>query len=106
MEDPPEMYADIKEYKNNTYKKPITILIFFPKIKLDILIIFVFPGNQREISNIANAEKVIQIHTHKNIEQTKYISIPIVLIGNPNIPAPIDVPDINKIEPTILLKII
>lgn len=64
------------------------------------------PGTHNEISNMAIAEKIIITQTIKNKNKTKYMSRPIVLMGNPNIPAPIEVPDIKNIAPIILFKIL
>ena len=102
---PPDMYAVINAYRNKIYAIAIILLKVLPIRFCDILIIFESLFSHRDISNIAMADVVITNHTIKNIIIVVLKFIPNVFIGNPNIPAPIDVPDIKNMLPIILFNI-
>ncbi len=69
-----------------------------------MLIIFELFLNQKDISIKANADNKIVNQLNKNMLVLILELIPISLIGNPNIPAPIDVPAIKKMQPNILFN--
>ena len=90
------------EYKNNREVHHAIDFPVLPNVICTIDIRLVSPFSSNETSNNSKAVKVIIQHVSTKIISVGQKPAAAVVIGNPSIPAPIDVPAIKNAPPLML----